>query len=368
MAFIVVQNAYNLEKPSVLEEAMYLCTHTKLPIQMALYIRTLQTIKKHAFEATQDNTIVMGIRPPGSCLMFLPNHDICRGTAIDYMHCICLNVVRQLASLWFDAAHSSEIWSCCASLSKVDSRMESIQPRPPSTITRVTRSVSKKKFWKASEYRAWLFFYSIPVLYNILPDAYYQHYILLCEAKIYILCSSSISPEALNKSTKLLQHFYFKFSTLYSKRYLSCNMHQLLHLVDSVNELGPLFTTSCFDHEDTNGVLAKMIHSHARTDTQIVSSFSILHQMWQLSRAEAISDLVIGHKALRSIGKHSRVMSTDCALVGASTDVSGDKTVIQLLEKYEILARYQSIADFTYEVKCSIQNFTKEQLSALTME
>lgn len=36
MASIAVQNAYNLEKPPVLEEAMYLCTHTKLPIQMAL--------------------------------------------------------------------------------------------------------------------------------------------------------------------------------------------------------------------------------------------------------------------------------------------------------------------------------------------
>ena len=53
-------------------------------------------------------------------------------------------------------------------------------------------------------------------------------------------------------------------------------MHQLLHLPDTVQDLGPLFTMSCFDHEDTNGKLARMVHSHDSVDSQIVTSFSIL--------------------------------------------------------------------------------------------
>ena len=229
-------------------------------------LRTVQTMEESAKQALQEHTTVNGIRGPGSCLMTFPHHNICRGTAIDYMHCVLLNVVRQLIRLWFDPAFSSEIWSCSRSVSLVDSRLESIQP--PSLITRVTRAVSNRKFWKASEYRAWLFFYSLPVMYMVLPDVYYQHYVLLCEA-IYILNSKSVEARALKKSRKLLQHFYFMFPTLYSERYLGCNIHQLLHLPDTVKDLGPLFTTSCFDHEDTNGKLARMVHSHACVGSQI---------------------------------------------------------------------------------------------------
>ena len=48
-------------------------------------------------------------------------------------------------------------------------------------------------------------------------------------------------------------------------------MYQILHLPAVVKDLGPLFTSSCFDHEDSNGKLAKMVHSHVyrRTDTLI---------------------------------------------------------------------------------------------------
>lgn len=90
--------------------------------------------------------------------------------------------------------------------------LESVQP--PTLITRVTCAISKEKYWKASEYRAWLFYYSLPVMCNILSDAYYQHYILLCDA-IYILNSASIFPHALQKCTMLIKHFYFKFLILY---------------------------------------------------------------------------------------------------------------------------------------------------------
>ena len=156
----------------------------------------------------------------------------------------------------------------------MDSRLECIQP--PTLITRVTCAISKRKHWKAYEYRAWLFFYSLPVMYNILPDIYYQHYV---EA-VYILNSKSVFPHALKKSCKLLQHFYYKFPAVYSERYLSCNMHHLLHLSDTVKELGPLFTTSCFDHEVTNGKLGKMVHSHASVDSKMLSSFSALQRLW----------------------------------------------------------------------------------------
>lgn len=296
-------------------------------------LRTAQMVKEDAKLALQKHTTVNGIRGPGSCLMTFPNYDIVRGTAIDYMHCVLLNVVRQLTRLWFDSTHSTELWSCSRSVSLVDSRLENIQP--PSLISRVTHAISKRKFWKASEYRAWLFFYSLPVMYMILPDVYYQHYVLLCEA-IYILNTKSVQPSDIEKSRKLLQHFYFMFPTLYSERYLGCNIHQLLHLPDTVRELGPLFTTSCFDHEDTNGKLAKMVHSHACVGSQILSSFSSLQRLWDLSNQyvdpgspnfERIS-VLIDSKTI-TLPKSCTPIDKECSAIGACTE---ERPVSELLQ------------------------------------
>ena len=43
-------------------------------------------------------------------------------------------------------------------------------------------------------------------------------------------------------------------------------MHKILHVPAEVKDLGPLFTSSCFDHEDNNGKLAKMVHSQGCID------------------------------------------------------------------------------------------------------
>ena len=77
-------------------------------------LHMVQIMKQNAMEAIRNNSkkTVNGIRSPGSCLMFLPNYDICCGSASDYMHCVLLNVVHLLTSLWFDSTFSSEILSC----------------------------------------------------------------------------------------------------------------------------------------------------------------------------------------------------------------------------------------------------------------
>ena len=166
------------------------------------------------------------------------------------------------------------MWSCSRAICVADNRLKTI--KPPSWITRAPQSLSERKYWKASEYRSWLFFYSLPVMMSILPSSYYNHYALLCHA-IYILNSK------LKKANKLLQQFYHLFPTLYAERYLSCNMHQLLHLSDSVEQLGPLFTFSCFDHESCNGLLGKMVHSNRGIDKQIMYTFSSMQRMCSLA-------------------------------------------------------------------------------------
>ena len=96
-------------------------------------VRTSESLKHDAKVSLRTNSVVNGIRGPGSCLATLPQYDIVKGMSIDYMHCVLINIVRLLISLWFESKYSSELWSCCSSESVVDAHMESIQP--PNFIT-----------------------------------------------------------------------------------------------------------------------------------------------------------------------------------------------------------------------------------------
>ncbi len=48
-----------------------------------------------------------------------------------------------------------------------------VKIKPPVEITKTSRSLTERKFWKASEWQAFLLFYSLPVLIGILlhPEA-----------------------------------------------------------------------------------------------------------------------------------------------------------------------------------------------------
>lgn len=177
------------------------------------------------------------------------------------MHCVLQGVTKRLLTLWFGSTFADKPFSLYAHVQIVDERLSKI--RPPSTISRMPRSISNHvKYWKASELRSWLLFYSIPVLSDMMDPMYLYHYAAFVEA-IFILCSESISEEDLKHSEKLLSFFVYMFSSLYGERICTLNVHSLLHLADSVRSLGPLWAHSCFIFENTNGELLKcfMVHS-----------------------------------------------------------------------------------------------------------
>ena len=98
--------------------------------------------------------------------------DVIRGVAPDYMHGVCIGIVKMLVGLWFDVSHRCEKFSIRKFVKNVDNRLALI--RPPNLITRTPQLIeSHIKWWKASEYRSFLLYYSIPCLYGILPDEYF---------------------------------------------------------------------------------------------------------------------------------------------------------------------------------------------------
>ena len=62
----------------------------------------------------------------------------------------------------------------------------------------------------------------------------------------------------------------FRLVNLYAgERYMSANVHGLLHLPQCVQKLGPLWCHSCFQFESANGELLGAFHGSQALEKQV---------------------------------------------------------------------------------------------------
>lgn len=128
------------------------------------------------------------------------------------------------------------------------------------------------KQWKASEFCAWLLFYSLPVLSGLLPPDYIYHLSLLVSA-MHILLADAIQIADIQKAQEQLELFYRLVPQLDLFEICTANMHCVIHLSQFVRNWGPMWCYSCFGFESmmaghlrkychgTRNVLAQMIHN-----------------------------------------------------------------------------------------------------------
>ena len=227
----------------------------KYPIDVCEYNeRKDEEILEDMNQSLEDGRTVRGIKGP-SPLVNLSYFPICWGFPLDYMHCLLLGVVRQLADLWFGSRATSALYIGSKNLiMAIDQRLQSI--KPPSFVPRAVRPISERKFWKASEWYMWLLFYSVPCLKGILPTLYLNHLVILVEAS-FLLLQKSLSMEELEKSDILLISFVCRFQILYGEAAMTYNVHCVTHLSKCVKMWGPLWTHSCFAFEAANHQVKK---------------------------------------------------------------------------------------------------------------
>ena len=53
-------------------------------------------------------------------------------------------------------------------------------------------------------------------------------------------------------------------------------MHYLLHLPDSVKDLGPLFMNTCFEFENANRVVKQLLHGTRKVDMQVYNISNVI--------------------------------------------------------------------------------------------
>jgi len=122
---------------------------------------------------------------------------------------------------------------------------------PPHEISRAPRSIeSHLNYWKASELRSWLLYYSLPLLLSYLPSLCFHHYALLVNA-IHILLQDTLTTITICSAEHMISDFSNLLPELYGNNSCTANAHAhaLTHLPKYVRLWGPLWTTSAFGFE-----------------------------------------------------------------------------------------------------------------------
>jgi len=93
---------------------------------------------------------------------------------------------------------------------------------------------------------------------------------------IQMLVAPVIEKKNLPLIDTLLNSYVTMFQAMYGLRYMTINVHMLLHLVQLVKKYGPLWTTSCFPFEDVNGLLTRCLGGASNGVLKMVSAVMAL--------------------------------------------------------------------------------------------
>ncbi|XP_067633130.1 uncharacterized protein [Eurosta solidaginis] len=199
---------------------------------------------------------------------------------IDYMHCVCLGVTRQLVKLW--VKNKNESYSLSKSqIENLSFENIVLKKQFSSEFPRVPRTIDELDRWKATEYRSFLLYSGPYVLQNKLDEKRYRHFCKLHFAT-RILCHPELCCQFNNVAKELLEEFVNDFVYLYGQEFVTYNCHSLKHLYGDVLKYGSLNHFSAFKYENYLYQLKKTIKKGsnvlAQISNRVIEKSSIIKQ------------------------------------------------------------------------------------------
>ncbi|KAF0713151.1 Uncharacterized protein FWK35_00036376, partial [Aphis craccivora] len=215
-----------------------------------------------------------------SNLVELPGIDLVRMFTLDYMHLVCLGVVKKLIGLWLHKGPLN-VRLPSRDVHKLTEALLAVKCYIPSDFVRKTREIQEVSRWKATELRLFLLYIGPIVLKNIISDNCYNHFMSL-NISMIILLSPNLQ-HYLPYAEELLEYFIKTFEILYGREHNSHNIHGLSHLCDDFKYYGPLDNCSAFPFENYMKELKSKIRKHEKPLEQVINRYSEIYSHNSLS-------------------------------------------------------------------------------------
>lgn len=165
---------------------------------------------------------------------------------LDYMHLVCLGVMKRLLQFWHKGKQDVRIPS--RKFEDICELLLSFKKYIPKEFCRKPRSLIDIDRFKATEFRQFLLYTGLVVLKDLLSDDMYEHFLLLSCA-IRILTTPNLCIVMNTDAQRLLKDFIIDYGEIYGYEYVTHNVHNLSHLCSDVLKFGCLDNFSAFPAE-----------------------------------------------------------------------------------------------------------------------
>lgn len=161
-----------------------------------------------------------------------PPIDMVKSFSLDFMHLICLGVVKSLLNFWVFGKVRHRLAPKQKAL--INKLIQDIKYQLPQEFQRKPRSVFECLKWKATEFRLLVLYIGPIILKRCLPANKFKHFLLL-HAACRMLCSANLFLSHREMAKKYLENFFQISQILYGLKSCSSNMHAIIHLADDVD-------------------------------------------------------------------------------------------------------------------------------------
>ncbi|KAG1657416.1 hypothetical protein GQR58_023391 [Nymphon striatum] len=187
---------------------------------------------------------------------------------VDYMHLVCLGVVRRLLNIWLKGKLKTRLTNRL--VDQLSSALVQLRSHIPSEFARKPRSVREVDRWKATEFKQFLLYTGPVVLSSIVDETVYQNFMLL----LAILICPSLSVIYADYAMSLLKDFVMHYGQIYGKDLIVYNVYGIIHLAEDVKRHGHLDKYSSFPYENHLKNLKKMVRKPKYLLAQIIRRLS----------------------------------------------------------------------------------------------
>lgn len=207
-----------------------------------------------------------------SILTSIPGIDIINVFSLDYLHLVCLGVMKKLINLWLKGPLNNRLNSTKSKL--LSNNLIELRGFIPIDFQRKPRGIDEVSRWKATEFRTFLLYLGPIVLKNIVNEKCYLHFLSLHVSMFILLSKSNINNNFLDFSKRLLNYFVTNFISIYGREWVSHNVHALQHLSDDYLNFGSLNNCSTFPFENHMKVLKNYIRKSNQPLQQAVKRYT----------------------------------------------------------------------------------------------
>ena len=204
---------------------------------------------------------------------------------LDYMHLVCLGVVRRLCMCWLKCPLATRLSGYLMNM--LSENLISLVSFIPKEFNRKPRSLVEVNHWKATEWRQFLLYTGPFVLMHILSEPLYKNFLLLSVA-IRILLSSQLCSEYSEYAHELLITFVDNVKVHYGKSMIVYNIHSLIHLTSDAQMYGSLDEISAFKYENHLKSLKALIRKPNYPLQQLANRIAEKHNFWKNVKSESV--------------------------------------------------------------------------------